>query len=123
MIRLSTFTPRMWLILAHDLLATAAAVVASFFIRFEGAGLAERWRSLAILLPVFVVYSGLVYGFAGQVDGIVARIRVELGAEAPVIATSVPSGKVTSTLLRLFSRAPRTVSALPLPAQDRLFHL
>jgi FlaA1/EpsC-like NDP-sugar epimerase len=65
MIRLSTFTPRMWLILAHDLLATAAAVVASFFIRFEGAGLAERWRSLAILLPVFVVYSGLVYGFFG----------------------------------------------------------
>jgi len=40
MIRLSTFTPRMWLILAHDLLATAAAVIASFFIRFEEAGLA-----------------------------------------------------------------------------------
>ena len=32
--------------------------------------------------------SGLVYGFAGQVDGIVARIREELGApEAPVVAT------------------------------------
>jgi type III pantothenate kinase len=31
--------------------------------------------------------SGLVYGFAGQVDGIVARIREELGAEAPAIAT------------------------------------
>ena len=31
--------------------------------------------------------SGLVYGFAGQVDGIVAAIRAELGAEAPVIAT------------------------------------
>ena len=54
MIRLSTFTPRMWLILAHDLLATAAAVVASFFIRFEEAGLAERWRLLVILLPAFV---------------------------------------------------------------------
>ena len=27
--------------------------------------------------------SGLVYGFAGQVDGIVERIRGELGAEAP----------------------------------------
>src|SRR5258708_31343519 len=63
MVRLSTFTPRMWLILAHDLLATAAAVVAGFFIRFEEAGLAERWRFLAILLPVFVLYSGLVYGF------------------------------------------------------------
>jgi type III pantothenate kinase len=31
--------------------------------------------------------SGLVYGFAGQVDGIVAAIRGELGAEAPAIAT------------------------------------
>jgi type III pantothenate kinase len=32
--------------------------------------------------------SGLVYGFAGQVDAIVDRIRAELGAEtAPVIAT------------------------------------
>jgi type III pantothenate kinase len=31
--------------------------------------------------------SGLVYGFAGQVDGIVGRIREELGADAPAIAT------------------------------------
>jgi type III pantothenate kinase len=31
--------------------------------------------------------SGLVYGFAGQVDAIVDRVRAELGAEAPAIAT------------------------------------
>jgi len=31
--------------------------------------------------------SGVVYGFAGQVDGIVKRIRSELGADAPAIAT------------------------------------
>jgi type III pantothenate kinase len=31
--------------------------------------------------------SGLVYGFAGQVDGVVGRIRGELGEEAPVVAT------------------------------------
>jgi type III pantothenate kinase len=31
--------------------------------------------------------SGIVYGFAGQVDGIVARIRDELGVEAVTIAT------------------------------------
>ncbi len=31
--------------------------------------------------------SGLVYGFAGQVDGIVERIRHELDADAPAIAT------------------------------------
>jgi type III pantothenate kinase len=31
--------------------------------------------------------SGLVYGFAGQVDGIVDRIREELEADAPAVAT------------------------------------
>jgi type III pantothenate kinase len=31
--------------------------------------------------------SGLVYGFAGQVDAIVERIREELSAEAPTVAT------------------------------------
>src|SRR3954468_666309 len=31
--------------------------------------------------------SGLVYGFAAQVDALVARIRSELGADAPAIAT------------------------------------
>ena len=31
--------------------------------------------------------SGVVYGFAGQVDGIVDRIRAEVGSEARVIAT------------------------------------
>ena len=31
--------------------------------------------------------AGLVYGFAGQVDAIVDRVREELGAEAPAIAT------------------------------------
>jgi type III pantothenate kinase len=33
------------------------------------------------------VQSGAVYGFAGQVDGIVGRVREELGEEAPAIAT------------------------------------
>ena len=37
---------------------------------------------------VSALQSGLVYGFAGQVDAIVDRIRAELGAEdAPVVAT------------------------------------
>jgi type III pantothenate kinase len=31
--------------------------------------------------------SGLVYGFAGQVDAIVDRVRDELGTEAPAVAT------------------------------------
>jgi type III pantothenate kinase len=37
---------------------------------------------------VQALQSGLVYGFAGQVDAIVERIRAELGApDAPVVAT------------------------------------
>ena len=36
---------------------------------------------------VAALQSGLVYGFAGQVDGIVERMRAELGDTAPAIAT------------------------------------
>jgi type III pantothenate kinase len=36
---------------------------------------------------VSALQSGLVYGFAGQVDGIVGRMREELGDTAPAIAT------------------------------------
>ncbi len=38
--------------------------------------------------------SGLVYGFAGQVDGIVAAIRGELEVEAPVVATGGLAGLI-----------------------------
>ena len=65
MIRFSKFTPRMGLILAHDLVATAVAVLASFYIRFEGAGLAVRWPVLIIMLPVFVAYAGVVFAIFG----------------------------------------------------------
>jgi O-antigen biosynthesis protein WbqV len=65
MIRFPKFTPRMGLILAHDLIATAVAVVASFYIRFEGVGLALRWPVLVIMLPVFVLYAGGVFAFCG----------------------------------------------------------
>ena len=54
-------SPRRALIVAHDLLATAAAVVASFFIRFEAAGLVERGDKLLIFLPGFIVYAGIIY--------------------------------------------------------------
>jgi type III pantothenate kinase len=36
---------------------------------------------------VAALQSGLVYGFAGQVDGIVDAIRGELGVDAPAVAT------------------------------------
>ncbi|HEY2134516.1 MAG TPA: capsular biosynthesis protein, partial [Xanthobacteraceae bacterium] len=65
MIRLTNFTPRMGLILAHDLIATAVAIIASFYIRFEDAGLTLRWQVLIVMLPIFVVYAGIVYAVFG----------------------------------------------------------
>jgi type III pantothenate kinase len=44
-------------------------------------------RSLIGKSTVDAIRSGIVFGFAGQVDGIVRRLRAELGASTPVIAT------------------------------------
>jgi len=46
---------------AHDLAATAAAVVLTFLFRFQGAMLAERLHALPLLLPPFLVVAGIVY--------------------------------------------------------------
>ena len=43
---------------------------------------------------VSAVRSGVVYGFAGSVDGIVGRIREELGDEATAIATGGLAGAI-----------------------------
>ncbi|TML95434.1 MAG: type III pantothenate kinase [Actinobacteria bacterium] len=56
---------------------------------------AARLRNVDFIEPPSVIgkttvaslQSGLVYGFAGQVDGIVGRIRGELGVDARAIAT------------------------------------
>jgi O-antigen biosynthesis protein WbqV len=56
----------MWLILTHDLLMTAVAVVAAFYLRFGEAGLAGRWRMLLILLPPFLIYSAFVFTITGM---------------------------------------------------------
>ena len=56
---------------------------------------AARLRKIDFVEPETVIgkttvaalQSGVVYGFAGQVDGIVEHIRAELGAEAPTVAT------------------------------------
>ena len=44
-------------------------------------------RSLIGKSTVDAIRSGIVYGFAGQVEGIVRRLRAELGEETTVIAT------------------------------------
>src|SRR5258708_1900282 len=65
MIRLPHLTNRQWLIVAHDLLVTAAALVATLFIRFEDALLAPRLDWLPELLPGFVIFAAVVYFFFG----------------------------------------------------------
>src|SRR5256714_7199218 len=47
----------------------------------------EPPRSLVGKSTVDAIRSGIVYGFAAQVDGIVRRLRAELGEEADAIAT------------------------------------
>ena len=63
--RVPKLTPRQILIVLHDLLATAAAVIATFFVRFEGGGLNERVHGLELFLPFFLVYAAAVYLILG----------------------------------------------------------
>jgi O-antigen biosynthesis protein WbqV len=60
MIRLPKLTPRQILIVLHDLVATAAAIVLTFFVRFEGQLLNERLPGLKFL-PFFLLYAAAVY--------------------------------------------------------------
>ncbi len=65
MIRLPKLTRRQLLIVAHDLLATAAAIIASFYVRFETPGLVERLDGLIVIVPAFVFYAGIIYFIFG----------------------------------------------------------
>jgi O-antigen biosynthesis protein WbqV len=60
MTRLPKLTPRQVLIVLHDLVATAAAIVLTFFVRFEGQPLGERLPGLKFL-PFFLLYAAAVY--------------------------------------------------------------
>ncbi len=51
---------RQLLTILHDVIMTAVAIVAAFFLRFEAEGLVER-RNELILLPVFLIYAGVIY--------------------------------------------------------------
>ncbi|WP_426443219.1 SDR family NAD(P)-dependent oxidoreductase [Bradyrhizobium genosp. P] len=63
MTRLSQLTLRNALIVAHDAIATAFALLASFYLRFEGDLLTERLPLLLRILPWFVLFSVLVCYF------------------------------------------------------------
>ena len=58
--RLSSLTYRNWLIALHDALATTFAVLASFYLRFEGEPFFDRLPLLLIILPYFIAFSLVV---------------------------------------------------------------
>lgn len=61
MMRLTNLTPRNALIAVHDALATALAVLASFYLRFEGGELFyDRLPLLLRILPYFIAFSVVV---------------------------------------------------------------
>src|SRR5258708_39825351 len=60
MTRLSQLTYRNYLIATHDALATATALLASFYLRFEGEAFYDRAPLLLRILPWFVVLSIVV---------------------------------------------------------------
>jgi FlaA1/EpsC-like NDP-sugar epimerase len=60
MMRLPNLTLRNALIATHDALATAIALVGSFYLRFEGSLLTDRLPLLFRILPWFILFSVVV---------------------------------------------------------------
>ena len=60
MMRLPNLTLRNALIATHDALATALALLASFYLRFEGDLLTDRLPLLLRILPYFIAFSVVV---------------------------------------------------------------
>jgi O-antigen biosynthesis protein WbqV len=65
MIRLPRLTPRQILIVLHDVVATAAAIVLTFVMRFDGHVLQLKLGALWFFLPLFLVYAAVVYFIFG----------------------------------------------------------
>jgi len=63
MLNLRTMTTRKALIVLHDLLATAAALLVAFYIRFEEQRMSVRVDLLWMMLPGLMLYAGIVYHF------------------------------------------------------------
>ncbi len=63
--KLPRLTPRQILIVTHDLIATVAAIVLTFVMRFEDYVLALKLPGLELFLPFFVVYAAVVYFIFG----------------------------------------------------------
>ena len=101
-------SPRRALIVAHDLLMTAMAVVGSCYVRFEAVGVEERLNTLFSFLPAFVVYAGVIYFLFHLYE---AKWRF---ASLPDLMNIVRASSVLAVLLLIvdyFLVAPETRSA------------
>jgi FlaA1/EpsC-like NDP-sugar epimerase len=59
-------SPRRVLIVVHDLVVTALAMLATVYLRFadgQNGGLEERYAWLVVVLPCYVAYAGVVYWY------------------------------------------------------------
>jgi FlaA1/EpsC-like NDP-sugar epimerase len=65
MLRLLGLTPRQVLIVLHDVVATAVAIVLTFAIRFEDARLVAKLPGLEKFLPPYLVYAAVIYFIFG----------------------------------------------------------
>ncbi|HET9714933.1 MAG TPA: nucleoside-diphosphate sugar epimerase/dehydratase [Pseudolabrys sp.] len=61
----SRLTSRQILIILHDVVATAVAIVVTFFMRFEERALDERLHGFLRFLPLFLLYAAVVYFVIG----------------------------------------------------------
>jgi O-antigen biosynthesis protein WbqV len=64
--RLPTLTTRQVLIVLHDLVATAAAILLTFYMRFEGFQLSQKLEGLKVILPFFLAFALVVYFVFGM---------------------------------------------------------
>ena len=58
--------PRRVLIVVHDLVVTALAMLATLYIRFENGqngGLEQRYSWLIFILPCYIAYAGMIYWY------------------------------------------------------------
>ena len=92
--------PRNVLIVIHDLIATAAAILAAFYFRFEAVGLADRLDWLMVILPGYLVAK----------DG---------NVELPVLGTFKLAGLTTEVARDTIQQRARAILVLPRPRRCR----
>jgi len=63
--QLSKLTSRQILIVLYDIVATAAAIVLTFAMRFEDVEFTRRLPGLELFLPFFLIYAAVVYFIVG----------------------------------------------------------